>query len=295
MFVSVMMPLLCNAQWSSRARYTTNDLYAYNYTTVSPAFAGTDGQKISFIGSMYAPKTTDYYGFGFAGYEARIDRINSGVGFTLSANSYVNQSFSDLSFLYNYQLDLDENSKLIVGARLTASQMAFDHSVVYPPDPADPIRYIGVSTARTTLGAAAVLYKHKKLFAGFSIDNLFRGKYRLHNLFGLQGYHDPQYNMIVGGSVGIGERSLTTHSVYVSNKNDYWRFDFNNSILIRNRFIGGLSLEINNSDHDNQIYPKVNAGIRAKGKAQFVFSVYSEAYNMGGKKFSGQLMMQFTL
>jgi len=61
---------------------------------------------------------------------------------------------------------------------------------------------------------------------------------------------------------------------------------------------GGLNYAtvtgVNNSDADNQILPKANAGVRIRKKAQFVFSVYSESYNTGGKKFSGQMMTMFT-
>jgi type IX secretion system PorP/SprF family membrane protein len=293
--ISIVMLSALGSVYAQRPGYTTNDLYQYNYTTISPAFAGIEGQKMSFVGSVWVPNNRPYYGFGFMSIEAPISKINSGVGFSASIDSYENASFSNLNFLYNYQWNIDEFSKFIIGAKLTSTQMAFDFSLVSPIDPNDPIRYTGVSTANTMLGGAAVLYKHKKMFAGFSVDNLIRTKYRLHNLFNITGFHDRQYNFILGSGFMIGERSSTTHSIYVINKNDFWRFDINNSILLNNWLIGGLSLELNNSDHDNEILPKVNAGVKIKDKAQVMFSVYSEAYNMGSKKFSGQMMLLFNL
>lgn len=294
--IFLMMPLLCNAQLGARFKFPGNDLYQYNYITVSPAFAGTDGQKISFFGSVYAYKNTEYDGSGFVGYEARIDKFHSGVGFNLSNNTYVNRTFSDLNFMYNYQWNIAEERTLIFGAKLTSSQMVIDFSAITPLNPYDPlIDPVITANARQTLGGVGVLYKHRNVFAGFSIDNLVRGKARLDNLYLVSGYDDRIYNLVLGRSSRVWKQSSLTQSVYVMNRDKYWRFDFNNSILINDRFIAGFSLAVNNSDSDNEYDPKVNAGIKVNDKAQFVISLYSEAYNAGNKKFSGQLMMMFGL
>lgn len=277
------------------AQTTPSDLYQYNYTTISPSFAGIEGQRMTFTGNIYVRKNGQYTGSGFLGYEARIDQINSGVGFSADFLNTRSRTQSNLNLLYNYQWSLDEGRKLVFGLKISDNQLSFDHSEITPMDPNDPIGYGGIVTASTTLGSAAVLYKGKKFFAGFSIDNLFHRTYRLHLISHLSGFHDPQYNMLVGREFHISERLSTTHSAYVINKNKFWRFDINNSMLINNWLVVGLSLEVNNSDHDNQIYPKANAGISIRKKAQCVFSVYSEGNNKGGKKVSGQMMLLFDI
>lgn len=277
------------------AQYTPSDLYQYNYTTISPSFAGLEGQKITGTANVYAFRSRPYEASGFIGYENKISKINSGVGFSADFMNYARTTRTNLNLLYNYQWSLDENRKVVAGAKITSSQLAFSHLETAILDPLHPMQYYGISRANTTVVGASVLYKKDKIFLGISVDNLFQKAYHTDNIALLSGYFDKQFNFIVGDQFRLGEKISTTHSIYVINKKDYWRFDLNNSVLIDNWLIAGLSLEVNNSDSDNQIYPKANAGFNVSNKAQFIFSAYSEANNRGGKKFSGQMMMMFNL
>jgi type IX secretion system PorP/SprF family membrane protein len=297
--VVILMVGVLTSGWvfgQSYRQLSTTDLYQYNYTTISPAFAGVDGEKMTFIGSVFVPKNGVYNGVGFLGYETPIKKIKSGIGFNASIDRQSIRSFSDLNVLYNYQWTISEQSKLVFGAKLTAAQFAIDVSdvTVFGGDPLLTV-YQGANSASTFAAGAAVLFKHDKLFAGFSIDNVFHDTYRLYQINIFRGYYGPRYNLVVGRDFQVGKRCSTTHSVYIVNGGDFWRFDLNNSIVINDWLIGGLSLEVNNSDEDNQIFPKVNAGFRIRKKAQFMFSVYSEAYNMGSSKFRGQMLMLFNL
>lgn len=275
------------------AQTVTNDLYQYNYTTLSPAFVGADGEKMTFMGSLYLLKAGGYNGFGYIGYESPIKKINSGVGFSLNATRTGNVHMSNLGFAYNYQLALGNSGKLIFGAKVTGSQFAVDSNVI--PDINDPLRFFNGHGANTLTTTAAVLYKQNKFYAGLSVDNLWHDTNKLYSLVVFTGFYETQYNIVVGQDFDFGERLSTMHSVYVSKTDELWRFDINNSLVFNHWLIAGLSLEVNNSDSDNQYLPKASLGFGVKNRARFIFSAYSEKYNTGGKKFSGQTMFLFNL
>ena len=288
--------LLASANAVAQNSYSINDLYQYNYTTVSPALAGVDGEKMTFMGSVVAWKSGGTTGLGFIGYETPIKKINSGIGFNLNTSQQTTNTVSNLNFLYNYQLELDDERKLVFGVRLGLNQFSMVRPQTLPPGIFDPdlLVYDGLA-ANTFMTTAGVLYKHKKFFASLSVDNLIRDTYELHGFVVFRGFYDKQYNLVIGRDFRIAEKLSSTHSAFIVKVDDFWRFDINNSFVFNNWLIAGASLEVNNSDSDNQIFPKANAGFNVKNKAKFIFSAYSEAYNTGGTKFRGQMMMLFNL
>jgi hypothetical protein len=270
------------------AQVPTIDLYQYNYASVAPVFAGVDGARVTFMGSVMNPGSRDA---GFLGIEATFKKINSGVAFNVSAQSQspVTGTFYNLS--YNYRWSIDEDRKLIFGGKVGLSEHIVDRSAYVPIDPNDPLLngrgLVGYTRPMAGLG---VLYKTDVFFGGISAENLLREE-RLNN---------PNINFrsdrilvhyFVGVNTGRGKSFSTTHSIYaMTNGNDLWRADFNSSVKVW-WLITGVSFQI---DDHNDILPKVNAGVSIKDKAKIMVMVYSKARDID-KSFSGQLLLQFSL
>lgn len=269
------------------AQRPNNDLYPYNYTSVSPTFAGVDGLKVTAMGSVFAPGGPDA---GFIGFEAPIKNINSGVGVNFSGSGLGPVKDRYVNLLYNYQWNIGQDGKMIVGAKLGVYKNTLDNSKYIPLDPNDPLLIsAGKTSYLNPMAGVGALYKTERLFLGVLADNLVRD--RTENMAYLN--FNPA-NIIVSYFFGVnfilGEKVTTTHSVY-SNANDgNVRTDLNNSVVFKKWLIAGVSFRVN----DDNISPSANAGVSIKEKFKIMIMLYSRTRDVD-KDFSGQLMLQFSL
>jgi len=96
---------------------TALDLYQYNYTTISPAFAGVDGLKITGIGNLVSFKGGGNNHSAFAGFEGKVKNV--GGGFSYSGYHVGPTTVYNFNVPVNYQFKLGETRKVVVGARLS--------------------------------------------------------------------------------------------------------------------------------------------------------------------------------
>lgn len=270
------------------AQRPTSDLYQYNYTSVAPVFSGVEGGKITFIGSTFRYRGTDA---GYIGVETAIKKINSGIGFNVSAERLGPIAGTYYNLLYNYQWNIDEKNKLIVGAKLGMYEHVMDVTLFEPVDQNDPLLNASGSISSTRLMTGlGLLYKGERFFGGISADNLVHGA-RHHN-FSMN--FDPRKTLVhyfAGATFNPGSNFSTTHSIYANTMPDQWSVELNNSLLFKKRLIAGASFQI---ARNTDIIPKANAGVSIKDKAKIMIMLYSKARDVD-KKFSGQLLLQFSL
>lgn len=271
-------------------QFPVNDLYQYNYTSISPAFAGLDGQKITFIGSTFQASKFPGPDSGFMGFETTIKKINSGVGFNAITEQSGPVSSTYLSLLYNYQWNIGDERTLVFGAKLGSYALGVNLSQYIPVDNNDPLlNSPGDASTTNLMAGAGVLYKGKRFFAGISADNLAHRKV----------YSDPYINFspdnilfhyFLGTNVDLGKSFSTTHSIYSYTIENDWRADLNNAVIFRKWLIAGVSFQFD----DNGVMPKANAGVSIKDKAKVLVMLYSKERDVE-RKFSGQLLLQFSL
>jgi len=111
--LSIIIFLLAATAATTFSQIVT-DLYQYHYTTVSPAFAGTAGNKITFQGSLWLDEHDNSVATSFIGAEFNIKKINSGIGFN-ATTFRGEEDLSLMNVIYNYHFKIGEKSKFIVG------------------------------------------------------------------------------------------------------------------------------------------------------------------------------------
>jgi len=280
---AVLLSLAIIPTWAV-CQVRTIDLYQYNYASISPAFAGTDGTKITAMGNIFVPGYGNGFYNVFAGFETKVKDF--GIGFTGSRIDDGWYSMQYVSTPVNYQWKLDDKRKLIFGARLSFEQVRIGYQVPNANQAVEDMAIDGWIYRSGFNSGLALLYKEDKFYAGFSVDNVVHSK-----LYSIPEITARQYNLIVGKNFHIDELLSSEHSVYAAIIRQLdWRIDLNNSLIIGKSAILGVSVMIN-----YEVYTKVNAGWRFGKLGQAVVSLYSASNAYPDKKFSGQLMLQFNL
>jgi type IX secretion system PorP/SprF family membrane protein len=255
------------------AQFTiNNELYHYNYFTVNPAFAGKDGQNFSLL------TTSTLYGLGstntdvlFA-YDTKFDKINSGIGLIAQSLRSDPVLKTNLSFNYAYDLELGGSSSIRFGTRVENQRTSIDYSFFRSIDPVDPILgsqdVESISRLSVSLGA---MLEIRDFYFAFSADNLMAtGKSNV-NVF--NGKRAILFNSILGYSFKISSWGKLIHSVYAPlSGGDFIKVDLNNVLLINNKIITGVSLEID----DGTLFPKINAGYKWNDFIQITSMIFSK-------------------
>lgn len=276
----------------SVAQELYSDLYQYNYSSINPAFVGTNGTRMTFWGTVFDPidnAVPHERNSAFMGFETRAKKISSGFGANVSAWRWTRFSSLSTNLLYNYYIPIGEESEVIIGGMVGVFSFSYDLSTFFTPiDQFDPLIPDGPSSSTAMQVGLAALYKTKKWFAGLSAEN------RPHeDIVGATDFRlssrPMQINSFAGLNAELG-RISTTHSLYAMKLPNYWRVDLNTSGVFLKWLIAGVSLQIEERD----IVPKANAGIKFKDVGQVVVMLYSQRRAVA-KDFSGQLMLMFNL
>lgn len=262
------------------------ELYPYNYTSISPAFAGVDGTKFTFIGNMVTFGTDSYPFVFFAGAETSYKNV--GFGITALRRRAGFATSGDYALPVNYQWKINDKNKLVFGARVSYQRAELNPVLTWlnimPGFDPDRNQRKVTSMANLSLGS---LYQGELLYIGFSVDNILTKEST--NDYGA---FPTKMNLIVGKDVK-GKKISSMHSMYASINNDYWTLDINNSVVFKDLIIAGFSIEL--SDLDEGVIPKVNAGVKFGDYGKAVAMLYSSSNDDGDPKFRGQLFLMFTL
>lgn len=262
------------------------DLYQYNYTSISPAFAGLDGTKITAMGNVFVstPEWPSSYHNVYAGFETKLGKYGLGLTSNLIDEGW--QSMLHVSVPVNYQWGLDEKRKLVFAWRPSFVQVGLGFQVDDPTMPREDPKVDGHNYRQGFTNSVALLYKTDKYFIGASADNIVHSRW----LFGLPEFTAIQYNLMAGKNFRIDKLLSSEHSIYAAwiGNTDLYKVDLNNTLVIGGQVLVGFSLMI-----DYDVYPKVNAGWRFGKLGQAVISLYSATNSSEFKKFSGQMMLQF--
>jgi len=282
--------LILTAVNSAMGQEPISNLYQYNYTSVSPAFAGLDGQKITTM-INYFSNGSYVNSSGFVGYELTIDKINSGLGFTASRGGLGAQSETYLNLLYNFQWKVG-NGKFVFGAKITDYIDMIDWTLYTTVDHNDPLLNSLPTSTNTMMFGLGVLFKTDRFFIGASTDNLTYSRLKkVKYLSDQESFSAKMIHYNAGVNFKIASWLTSTHSVYGFVMDDYWRVDLNNTFTFGGWIIGGVSFQ---KSFDDDIIPKINTGLKLKDKGQIVLMLYSKDYDVP-KSFSAQIMAQFNL
>jgi type IX secretion system PorP/SprF family membrane protein len=269
------------------------DLYQYNYLTINPAFAGTEGTKLTELDNVVFPVKNNPHSF-FVAAETRLQNV--GVGLTGFRTSLGAETIAEIAAPVNYQFKVNK-SKLVAGARLSYQLMTVDFSKITWLDQSDPLLNASSKDSRSimNLGLGA-LYDAESFFAGISVDNLLGQEKANGNTIPPP---PTRYNVMLGKTFNGKGKFTSTHSIYATGTHAYytsvkdsWRVDLNNSIVFIDRWIAGVTLEL---DKGGDVLPKFNAGVNFANIAKVVVLLYSKKGDIQYKGFNGQLALVFML
>ena len=263
----------------------SNELYQYNYFYLNPAFAGADGQKFAMMVKGATFGQNNSISNTLLSYDTKFDKINSGFGFIGEAASFGAVNETSLGINYSYQIKLGNSSSLNFGMSLRNQRFSFDYSRYRVLDPGDPLLNSpdseSFSNLMTDFGA---LFSVHDFYVGFSTSNLIQTG----NGY-LGGYKpEPVNKVIIGYSFKIGTWGKSMHSIYSPFSNSKWYgADLNNTLVINEKIIAGLTLELAGND----FYPKINGGYKLNDSFQVIAMIYSKRREDLGSnlKFNGSL------
>jgi type IX secretion system PorP/SprF family membrane protein len=278
------------------AQGIASDLYQYNYSIVHPGFAGSEGQhRISLLANtvIYDDQFSERHvnGNAFFSYDTYFEKIASGISVMGSAQRLGPKTVTSTSLAYNYQFKINDHVTLIPAVRLRRYWYSLDLSFFRVIQPNDPLLTADqdVSEANWSTDFGLVV-KVKKFSFGVMTQNFIHTNDKLEGISGSTGELDREYTAIAETSFTINKHLSSTHSVYIPVDDEDYRLDFNNTLLINDLFIAGISLEKSESD----FFMKLNTGVKVKDRFQVVMLVYSGPKDEGPyQKFSGEVYLQF--
>lgn len=263
----------------------SNELYQYNYFYLNPAFAGADGQKFAMMVKGATFGQNNSISNTLLSYDTKFDKINSGFGFIGEAASFGAVNETSIGINYSYQIKLGNSSSLNFGMSLRNQRFSFDYSRYRALDPGDPLLNSPDSESSSGLSTDfGALFRAQDFFIGFSTANLIQTNDAF--LFDIK----PQtvYKLMIGYSFKIGTWGKSMHSIYSPFSNGKWYgTDLNNILVINEKVIAGLTLELT----ENDFYPKINAGYKLNDSFQVIAMIYSKRRKDLGSnlKFNGSL------
>jgi type IX secretion system PorP/SprF family membrane protein len=280
----ILMILICLGFFKVSGQYN-NELYQYNYFYLNPAFAGADGQKFAMMVKGATFGQNNSISNVFLSYETKFDKINSGLGFISKAirNGPLNETSLGISF--SNKIMVAKSSSLTFGIRLENQRESVNYDYYRSLDPNDPLlnpkESESISNFSTDFG---VLFQTHDFYLGISTINLLKSDKLL--LFDKKS--QTLYNLIVGYTFKIGTWGKSMHSIYSPFTSSKWSgVDLNNILVINEKVIAGLTLELTESD----FYPKINAGYKLNDSFQVIAMIYSKRREDLGSnlKFNGSL------
>lgn len=281
---------------SLRAQDSGVELYQYNYSFLNPSFAGKDKQKISMLAKItaYSGAFDDqFFSTAFLSYENYFNKLNSGVALTGFSQTFGVAATTSLALTYNYHFKITDDITLIPAIRVRRQTVSVDFSFYRPIDPVDPV-IIGEDEPTETnwTGDLGVAFTFKSFDIGLSAANLFYTKNRT-EIANFPSQLDKFYTVLARGSFKINQHLSSEHSLYIPLLNgEFDRIDINNTLVINDLFIAGLSLERNTDD----TLLRINTGFKVKDFFRIVMLAYSNSDEIIGRplrKFRGEIYTEF--
>jgi len=214
--------------------------YMYNMNILNPAYAGSKGDEIVSIGTLYrsqwhdepgAPQTLTFNAHGMFSQ-------NNGLGLSFVNDKYgkVEQNFITADFSHTLNLG---KSKLALGIKAGVNLFSLGLRDLYVVDPGDPLFADDISDTLFTVGAGAFYYTDH-YYLSVSVPNFLQNKYN-----GGAGYEatDEMHLFVAGGYVfDIGNNfKLKPHFLLFNNVGQKMQADLSLNMLFANRFDIGVS------------------------------------------------------
>ena len=269
------------------------ELYQYNYAFVHPAFAGSEGQRISVMARTQRYKANLGNGADntmvLMSYENHFDKINSGVALTGYSERVGPSSLSSFAVSYNYKLTFGASSELITGIRAKRHFYSLSDDYYRQIEPSDPLldQDLSASNWAADLG---VLLRVKESYFGLVANDLLHTDNRI-DFIGSPSRFGINYAGIIGTSFTISEHLMSEHSLYILFDDETYRVDLNNTLTIIDLFLAGFSVERS----DDKFFVRGNAGLKVKDYCQVLFLFYSDKRDDTlSRKFRGEVFIGFT-
>ena len=268
-----------------------SELYQYNYGFVHPAFAGSEGQRISMLvrTATYDGSFSDHAEtMLLMSYENHFEKINSGIAVTGYSERLGPSSLSSLSLSYNYKLTLGASSELIASTRVRRHFYSVSGDYYRQIEPNDPLVNLDVS-ASNWAADLGVLFRRGESYVGLVSNDLLHTDNTL-EVIGLPIRRERNLTALIGTSFTISEHLVSEHSLYIPFDREEYRVDLNNTLTINDLFLAGISLE---RSHD-KFFVRGNAGLKVKDYFQVQLLIYSgkrDYFDL--PKFRGEMFMAF--
>jgi len=214
--------------------------YMYNMNILNPAYAGSRGDEIISIGTLYrtqwydepgAPQTFTFNAHGMMG-------KNNGVGLSFINDKYGAVDQNSITADFSHTLNFG-NSKLALGLKAGINLFSVGLQDLYVVDQGDPFFADDISDTWLTVGAG-VFYYSDSYYLSLSVPNFLQNKYN-----GGTPYEatDEMHLFVSGGYVfTIGDNfKLKPHFLLFNDIGQKMQADLSLNMLFANRFDIGVS------------------------------------------------------
>lgn len=212
------------------------ELYQYNYFYVNPAFQDSSDNVMSFMGNYFKINDLKRYN-GVLSYQGNIRKLRTSIGFQSEAGNYT-ESFgtneiSTYGITVSHLFLVGRSSRFTIGTKVYNQRENFQYyRIIYPGDPMIGSEFPSHSDWLLDLG---VVFTTGRFFSGFSMMGLSSD--------------DRRYGAIGGYSFLLSDLFKSEHSVYTEfDSNDLRVLDINNKLIIRDKFLVGLTYRTQSSD-----------------------------------------------
>jgi hypothetical protein len=255
---------------NGKTQGVSSELYQYNYFYVNPAFQDSSEHVLSFMGNYFEVDDNRRYN-GILSYQANISKLKSSIGFQGSSGnsreSFTRRNIRSYGITINHAFQIGKSSTLTIGTKVYNQGRSYRPYEFISGDPVIGPAFPSDSEWLLDLG---LVFRVKSFFSGLSVIGLSS--------------ESKRYGAIGGYTLLLSNSLKSEHSIYTEvNSDDLTVLDINNKLIIRDKFLVGLTYRTQSQDGFI-----VSTGVDLFRSMRVMFLVYSNTDE--SKDFKAEMM-----
>lgn len=254
-------------------------LYFNNWKVVNPASTGLiESQKFDVAYRANNTKLSGNPSNVLISYEHRLSQLNSGLGIIFENKQLGVITIVSAKALYNYQIELGEESKLSIGTGMSFLSTTFDELDLLDRSDAAIITNLKPTTAFDL--DFGVSFQSNHFQGGFAIKNLSESKIGRSEVV-FTHINERQHLTLYGEYELEYSKFRFIPSIFLFTDYDITFFNFNPTFEFLDFLLIGGTL----SASEDKNFVNVNAGLHWKNKIRFMGILFSSGYQGDGRNF----------